>query len=359
MDCSDTAVLRGTVYELLPHRNPVMPLKIPKPTPAGISISCIILSVWFVWGVYLTECEPLAAIYRHWEISLTMLFGSFIAGATSEGGGAVAFPVFTKLLNVSPHDAKVFSLAIQSVGMTSASLLIILLRIPVDWRVIRWASLGGFAGITLSVTVLAPMLSPDVTKILFTVIVSSFAITLFALNQGIQLRHQRLPVSGPFETGLLVLFGFIGGVVSGMVGNGIDIITFSLMVLLFRMSEKVATPTSVLLMAINAIAGFLLYSFVVDGFTAQVKAYWLAAIPVVVVGAPMGALFCSRLSRQTIANVLLGLIAVELVSTLMLVRFDKTIGMISLLTFFCLSSIYFLMYRTEYYRQILVGQTGS
>lgn len=329
-----------------------MLLKFQQLTTATIGIGCIILSVWLVWGIYLTDSEPLTTVYRHWQISLTMLFGSFIAGATSEGGGAVAFPVFTKLLNVSPHDARVFSLAIQSVGMTSASLLIILLRIPVDWQVIRWATLGGIAGITLSVTILAPVLSPDLTKILFTVIVSSFAITLLALNQGIQLRHQQLPVSGPVECGLLILFGFIGGVVSGLVGNGIDIVTFSLMVLLFRISEKVATPTSVLLMAINAIAGFLLYSFVVDGFTIQVRAYWLAAVPVVVVGAPMGALFCSRLSRQVIANILLGLIAIELVSSLMLVKFDKTISVISLLTFCCLSSIYFLMYKTEYYRQI-------
>jgi len=285
-----------------------------------------------------------------------MLFGSFVAGATSEGGGAVAFPVFTKLLNVNPHDAKVFSLAIQSVGMTSASLLIILLRIPVDWSVIRWASLGGIAGIAVSVTVLAPLVSPEITKILFTVIVSSFAITLLALNQGIQLRHQCLPVSGLVEYGLLIIFGFIGGIVSGLVGNGIDIITFSLMVLLFRISEKVATPTSVLLMAINAIAGFFLYSFVLDDFNTQVKAYWLAAVPVVVIGAPMGALFCSRLSRQTIARILIGLIAVELISSLMMIEFNRTISLISLLTFGCLSSIYFFMYRTGYYCRTLANQ---
>ena len=54
----------------------------------------------------------------------------------------------------------------------------------------------------------------------------------------------------------MILFGFVGGVFSGLVGNGIDIITFSLMVLLFRISEKVATPTSVLLMALNAVVGF-------------------------------------------------------------------------------------------------------
>ncbi len=314
----------------------------------------MIAIVWLVWAYYLTESEPCATIRRNWQVSLTMLFGSFIAGATSEGGGAVAFPVFTKLLGVQPQDAKVFSLAIQSVGMTSASLLIILLRIPVDWQVIRWATLGGVAGIILGVTKLAPVISPEITKMLFTVLVSSFAVTLFTLNQGSQLRHQQLPESRAVEYLLLVLFGFMGGIISGLVGNGIDIVTFSLMVLLFRMSEKVATPTSVLLMAINAVVGFLFYLFVLDGFTVQVKDYWLAAVPVVVVGAPVGALLCSRLSRHTIARMLMVLIAIELISSLVIIKFDMATIVISLFAFSCLSCMYFGMYRTNYYHSILV-----
>ncbi len=266
--------------------------KRPQLSKATVSICCLIIAVWCIWGFYLTEGEIWFTIKRHWQVSVTMLFGSFVAGATSEGGGAVAFPVFTKLLHIDPQDAKVFSLAIQSIGMTSASLFIVLSRIPVEWRVIRWASLGGIAGIILGSAVLAPIIPPAVTKMLFTVIVSSFVVTLVALNRGIQLRHQQLPLLGLIERILLILFGFIGGVFSGLVGNGIDIITFSLMVLLFRISEKVATPTSVLLMAFNAVVGFALYLFVLDGFTLQVKAYWLAAVPVVVVGAPLGAFLC-------------------------------------------------------------------
>lgn len=61
-----------------------------------------------------------------------MLFGSMVAGGTSMGGGAVAFPVLTKLLEVPPHEAKVFALAIQSVGMTAATLTIIAMQIKMD-----------------------------------------------------------------------------------------------------------------------------------------------------------------------------------------------------------------------------------
>lgn len=73
------------------------------------------VSVWTLWYAF-AGLQPLAILEANWPITLTMVFGSIIAGATSEGGGAVAFPIFTKALAIAPSDAKVFSLAIQSVG---------------------------------------------------------------------------------------------------------------------------------------------------------------------------------------------------------------------------------------------------
>jgi hypothetical protein len=49
-------------------------------------------------------------------MSLTMIFGSMVAGATSEGGGAVAFPVMTLALKIPPSIARDFSLMTQSCG---------------------------------------------------------------------------------------------------------------------------------------------------------------------------------------------------------------------------------------------------
>jgi len=274
--------------------------------------------VWMIW-LYLAAPAPFAYIQAHWEITLTMVFGSLIAGGTSEGGGAVAFPIFTKLLHISPVDAKIFSLAIQSVGMTAAALVIIYMGIRVEWRVIRWASLGGVLGIVVGSILLAPILSPPVLKMSFTAMITSFAVTLFALNRGERFCHTRLPLFGRRERLLLLSAGFLGGMMSGLVGNGIDMITFSFMVLLFRLSEKIATPTSVILMAINALVGFALHVFVIGGFTSEVQAYWLAAMPVVVVGAPMGAILCTFLNRMTIVWILIALIVVELISSLWLI----------------------------------------
>lgn len=310
----------------------------------------IALGVWMTWFIFAGGMHAINTLLGNWPISLTMVFGSFIAGATSEGGGAVAFPVFTKLLGINPVDAKVFSLAIQSVGMGAASIMIVYMGIRVEWRVIRWASLAGLPGIVLGATLLAPNLPPVVIKVAFTVLVSSFAVTLFALNRGIRLCHQCLPHTGRRELTMVVMAGFLGGLLSGLVGNGIDILTFSLMVLLFRISEKVATPTSVILMAINSIAGFALHAFFIGGFTAQVQDYWLAAIPVVVVGAPAGALLCSKLDRVMIARILIGLISIELLTTLLIIPLTLQVQLIGISLFTLFTGLYYWMYRVQTYQ---------
>ncbi len=51
-------------------------------------------------------------------LSITMVFGATIGGMTSEGGGAVAFPVMTLALGIKPSVARDFSLMIQSCGKT-------------------------------------------------------------------------------------------------------------------------------------------------------------------------------------------------------------------------------------------------
>ena len=56
--------------------------------------------------------------------------------------------------------------------------------------------------------------------------------------------------------GVVLLFtGFFGGIFTGISGSGVDICSFSMLCLLFRVSEKVATPTSIVLMAINTSLG--------------------------------------------------------------------------------------------------------
>jgi uncharacterized membrane protein YfcA len=313
-------------------------------------IAAIALATWTTWLTCLGLREAASHLMHHWQIALTMAFGSLIAGGTSLGGGAVAFPVFTKILHIPPQEAKIFSLAIQSVGMSAASLAICLTRVPVNWRAIRWGSLGGFGGIYLGLGILAPLIPPDALKMSFTLMLASFALTLLALNQGGRHCHTTTLTWGWRERGLFLLAGAFGGIMSGLVGNGIDIAVFSVMVLLFGISEKVATPTSVMLMAVNAVVGFILQVFTFHDFPNSVYHYWLAAIPIVVVGAPLGAMFCSLLRRETIANILIFLIAIEVLTSILLIPLRPVVIYFSLSSLILCSCLNYWMYRTPVFR---------
>jgi len=282
------------------------------------------LFIALVWAAWLLATQPdtWAVVSRNWQVTLTMIFGSFIAGATSEGGGAIAFPVFTKVLSIAPYDAKVFSLAIQSVGMLAASLTIYMMRIQVLWRVIVWVSVGGVLGLYMGL-LLAPAIPARMIRMLFTVLAVSLAITLASLDKDSKGYHLSMPKLNAIERVMLVSLGVVGGVISGLVGSGIDMLCFSVLVLLFRISETIATPTSVILMAVHSIAGIAMQLFVFDGVSTQVISYWLAAVPVVVIGAPMGAYFCSKLHFYQIRYFLIVLISLELMSSLWLLNFDK------------------------------------
>lgn len=263
------------------------------------------------------------------------------------GGGAVAFPVFTKVLQVPPHEAKVFSLAIQSVGMTAASLTIVAIKTKVEWRFIRWVSLGGIPGIILGSVFLAPILPPDAIKFSFTMMTASFAVVLFALNRKKRKLNFTIHSWGKREQSFSLFAGLWGGIVSGLVGSGMDIVGFSVMVLLFGLCEKISTPNSVILMAINPVVGFIIHQYFVGDFVEPVTNYWLAAVPVVVVGAPAGAILCSFMKRKTVARILIGLILNESVSSFKLIPLNTELLLYSFLIFAMFLSIYYWMYKNQ------------
>ena len=311
-----------------------------------VSLATILL-VWSLWLLLLGPNYAISNLREHWAIATTMLFGSMVAGGTSMGGGAVAFPVLTKVLSIPAHDAKVFSLAIQTVGMGAASLTIVAMGIRLQWPFIRFASLGGILGVWLGSAVLAPLLPADAIRFLFTMMISSFASVLLLLNRKQSSRNFTIPMWGTHHKMVAISVGLVGGIVSGLVGTGMDICTFSVMVIMFGLCEKSSTPTSVVLMAINAAAGFFVHQFVINDFNIPIQEYWFAAIPIVVVGAPAGAIICNFLSRQSIVSMLVVLIALELSSSLLLIPLNFSLITLGVFAFSLFSFIYYWMHRVK------------
>jgi len=275
-------------------------------------------------------------------LSITMIFGSMIAGATSEGGGAVAFPVMTLVLGVKPSVARDFSLMIQSVGMVAGSFTILVMRLKLEWNAILYVTVGGVAGIIVGLEEIAPRLPPPYAKMYFVCIWSSFAIGLYLLNRNHhRYVHDTIPnwpthpfmlmkedntttcqtiISNTWQPLILMAFGILGGIFSSVAGSGIDICSFALLTLLFRVSEKVATPTSVVLMAINTAIGFAYRQFAMGGVEDEAWGYFAVCVPIVVIGAPLGALLGSHAHRLTLAGVIYVLDAAQLITALVVIQ---------------------------------------
>jgi uncharacterized membrane protein YfcA len=196
------------------------------------------LFVWTCWLIF-GGSHALHHLLLDWKVALTMVFGSMVGGGTSEGGGAIAFPIFTKLLHIAPYDARNFSLSIQSVGMGAASLSILWLRVPIEKRALLFAGVPGIAGVIFGAYYVAPFVPPVIVRTSFTVLVTTLGVALVLMNrEGGTSRNAGLTWFGARKRIILMLAGFLGGIVSALVGTGGNSVVFMVMVLLFRINER-------------------------------------------------------------------------------------------------------------------------
>lgn len=254
----------------------------------------------------------------HYPMSITMIVGSAIGGATSEGGGAVAFPVMTLALHIAPSIARDFSMMVQSCGMVSASFAILFMKIRVEWHSVIFCSIGAFFGLIFGLEVIDNLLSNPVKKLCFVSIWFSFCVALFLLNR----EHKRttydsIPHFNKWHAMILVFTGFLGGIFTATCGSGTDICSFSVLSLLFRISEKVSTPTSVILMAINTVTGMCWRQFMTyTGAEPEAWKYLSVAVPFATAAGPIGAYLASYCHRQVLAAFIYILDTVALITAI-------------------------------------------
>jgi uncharacterized membrane protein YfcA len=305
-------------------------------------------AAYLVWTVYMISTDSWKLFYHYFYMSLTMVFGSFVAGASSEGGGAVAFPVMTLIFKIHPAEARNFSLAIQSAGMTAATLWIISRRIKIEKTYLKLAAAGAAGGMVFGSYCIAPYTAPAYAKMLFVSFWLSFGIALFVVNYFRRRNvREKLPVLSSGQKTELLFIGFIGGILSALLGSGADICTFAFVTMKYRLSEKVATPTSVILMATNAVTGFFLHRFIMGDITPEVYHYWVVCIPVVMLGAPLGAFVVSRTRRLHIVNFLCFIILVQFLGAIFILQPAGRLLLFSTVAFFAGMIIFFLLTRQD------------
>jgi uncharacterized membrane protein YfcA len=261
-----------------------------------------IFSVWFalalcLWALlFLNHCG-IEFLLGHLHYPLIMVLGAFVAGLTPEGGGAVAFPMLSVFFSIDRGLARDFSLMIQSVGMTSASIFI-LLQPETDRRVFR--PLFGMLPIVCIGFVLGMVTLQAIPvyliQALFLSMITAFAVSYaWGDHRGTE-KSLRLSSSGDvLFIGLILL---LGGLCASLFGTGADILLYSLLVTRFRMNEKGATRLSIMLMAGTSIFGFGYRQLVDSNLTMDQYRTWICAYPVVLFMAPFGAYILSKINVE-------------------------------------------------------------
>ena len=247
---------------------------------------------------------------------------SYSSGMTSEGGGAVAFPVMTLALNQSPIDARDLSMMIQSIGMSCAAFAIFFMRVRIEFHSLICCTLGGMFGLVFGFHIVDPVMSPAVKKLSFVSIWFAFASVLVFLNRTSNRRtFNKIPNFNWWKIVVLVVAGVIGGIFTSFAGNGLDICSFMVLTLLFRISEKIATPTSVILMAINSAFGFYWRQAVMhDVISDNAWEYLGVVVPIIVLGAPIGSVLGTHFHRLVLAGLVIVLDTIGLIGAFAIIR---------------------------------------
>jgi len=280
----------------------------------------ILLPFFIIWFCFAFYNDLFVTIPKNFFMSLTMAIGSFIAGATSEGGGAVAFPVMTIVFSIPPEIARNFSLLIQSFGMTAASLTIIRHKIQIEWNTIKIGSLSGIVGFVIGALLIAPNIVGVYAKLFFTSLWLSFGLVLWRLKKTKRSVFTKIKSFRIIDQYWLIFLAFIGGAISSIIGSGIDIVIFSTLTLRYNLGEDIATPTSVILMSIISIFASFFHCFILKDITFKEIEYIVACAPVVIIGAPLGAWFISYKSRNFIAKLLIFILIIQYVGAIFTIQ---------------------------------------
>ena len=307
------------------------------------------IAITVVWLVFVTVAGHWDRVLDRWVAALTMIFGSIVAGSTPQGGGAVAFPVFTKVLAVPATVARSFSLCIQTVGMGAAALSIIISGRRVDWRAIQVVTPTAIVGFLVGAFALGrpdevfwPSIVPGAyVKVTFTIVVATMALLVWLSSRSWVTERVDMLENGSVQAyGVMLVSGFAGGVASSLVGSGADVFTYLGLVALLGLSAGIGVPTSVVVMAAVSMVGFILFGLVDGQLSIQLDGanvvavggealteplpadrydlygLWLAAAPVVGFGAPLGSWLASKVTDRTLAKVVVGLASAEVLTTI-------------------------------------------
>lgn len=188
-----------------------------------------------------------------------------VLGLIGSGGSILTVPVMVYLLAINPVTATAYSLFVVGTSSLVGSLNSIKKGL-VDFRTGIVFSIPAF----LAVYATRKFLVPAIPQHLFTVngleitknigLMLFFAIIMIMASLSMIRKHSRTDVNNAevkFNYPLLILEGMIVGVLTGVVGAGGGFLIIPALVLLAKLPMKKAVATSLLIIAIKSLIGFI------------------------------------------------------------------------------------------------------
>lgn len=188
-----------------------------------------------------------------------------VLGLIGGGGSILTVPVLVYLIGINPVLATAYSLFV--VG--SASLVGAIRNMQkglVDFRTAIVFAIPAFIAVYVSRKYLIPAIPEEITQfgeflltkniaimIFFAVIMLLASISMIRNNRKESDEEQEIKYNYP----LIILEGLLVGVVTGIVGAGGGFLIIPALVLLARLPMKKAVATSLLIIAIKSLIGFL------------------------------------------------------------------------------------------------------
>ncbi|HEX4078261.1 MAG TPA: sulfite exporter TauE/SafE family protein [Rhizomicrobium sp.] len=279
-----------------------------------------LFSVWYgvallAWVALFFRFDSFTFLAGHWYYPAVMVLGAFVAGLTPMGGGAVAFPALSIFLHIDRVLARDFSMMIQSIGMTSATIFILTQKetVPKNYRPLLYFVPICFAGFVVGMITLQTI-PVYLIQALFLSLTATFVVAYYFHKQ--RGTEDYLIVPGTRDAAWLGLTLFFGGMVTSLFGTGADILVYTILITHFSVKEKTATYISIVLQAAISILGFSYRAFVDHGLSHYQIDTWLCAYPVVLFMAPFGAYILRKLHLDWM------LIAVVLLAVFQMLYFN-------------------------------------
>jgi len=235
-------------------------------------------------------------ISRYFYMPFLGIIAATVANTTPAAAGIVYFPILTKL-HISPITAVQFSLVIQAYGMGLGAFRWFLVNKRLFiFSVLPVCLAGGLAGLVVSI-VFYPIANPGMLSLIFNCI--ALLCTQFIFFSILcKRKYPKLEVRLNKANVLILLgFSFVGGLISGWIGFGIDTMFYFILTVMFRINPAAAIVTSISLMAAMSIAGTILNVI----FHSVPFSLWYSAIPgVTIAGLFLAAYLAMKLGAKNI-----------------------------------------------------------